>query len=211
MSEKIISTFKNYSTVRIVAPLALTSYFRSIFQAGFFFHCQVGLNIGDLLFHQLALDEELVEKKISTIFLDGQCVDDITSAILKDGSVVALSSALPGLAGATLRRGGFYASLRNSITYHKDNQLVRPEKGIITVKLFNLLMKELGSVFLRKGILVSRSMIISFFQTQKEHFWREIKTVYFNDKNIAFRELSEEKTYDSTDYVRICIDEENKS
>ena len=107
--------------VRIEAGKALIPYFRPIFQAGFLFRCLVGQSIEDFLFRQLSLQKEFVEKKVSTVFLDGQCVDDITSATLNDASIVALSSALPGLVGATLRRGGFYACLRDSITYRKED------------------------------------------------------------------------------------------
>lgn len=210
MREKTVTTFEDLPLVRIVAQTILAPYFQSIFQAGFLFRCPVGLSIGDLLFRQLALNAEIVEEKVSTVFLDGQCVDDIASAILKDGSIVALSSALPGLAGATLRRGGFYACLRDSITYHKEDKPAHPQEGTITVKLFNILMGELGPIFLRKGIIMSRSAIVSFFQAQKEYIWREIKAVHFGSIRIAPHELSEESTYGSADYVTIRIDERNK-
>jgi len=57
-----------------------------------------------------------VKEKISTIFLDGKAVDSPETALLREGSTLALSSAMPGLAGAILRRDGPYASLRSSIT-----------------------------------------------------------------------------------------------
>lgn len=196
--------------VKIIGGTSLTPSFRSIFQAGFLFCCQVGLSIEDFFFRQLTLSRTVVEEKISTIFLDGQCVDNIASATLSDGSIIALSSALPGLAGATLRRGGFYASLRDSITYHTEAKPVDRRQGIITVKLFNLLMDELGPVFLRKGITIGRSEIIDFFQRQREGFWRQVEAVLLENKAIVPHELSDERTYNNVDYVTISIDDRDR-
>lgn len=211
MKNKRQTVLENYPDVRIGAGQALIPYFRSIFQGGFLFRCQVGQNIEDFLSRQLSLKKEFVEEKVSTMFLDGQCVDNITSAILNDGSIVAFSSALPGLAGATLRRGGFYACLRDSITYHSEDMHTRPQEGIITIKLFNLLMEELGPVFLRKGIIMSRSTVVSFFQTQKEYFWKEIKTVRLESVSIAHDKLMEESTYDNYDHLMVCVDTNNQA
>lgn len=88
---------ENCPVVLIEAEKTLVLYFRPVFQAGFLFRCQVGQSIADFLFRQLSLERDFVEKKISTVFLDGECVDDISLAGMKDGSVVAFSSALPAL------------------------------------------------------------------------------------------------------------------
>jgi hypothetical protein len=211
MENKRQTVLENCPDVRIEAGQALIPYFRPIFQGGFLFRCQVGQNIEDFLFRQLSLKKEFVEEKVSTIFLDGQYVDDISLATLKNNCVVAFSSALPGLVGATLRRDGFYACLRDSITYHNEDIHARPREGIITVKLFNLLMEELGPIFLRKGIIMSRSTVVSFFQTQKEYFWKEIKTVRLESVSIDPDKLMEESTYDSYDRLMVCVDTNNQA
>lgn len=202
---------ENCPVVRIEAEKALVPYFRPIFQAGFLFRCQVGQSIEDFLFRQLSLEKEFVEERISTVFLDGQCVDDITSATLNDGSIIAFSSALPGLVGATLRRGGFYACLRDSITYQKEDMPVDARQGTITIKLFNLLMDELGPVFLKKGIIMGRSAVVSFLQAQKKYFWKEIKTVHLEGTSIAPDKLMEEGTYNNYDHLMICVDTANQA
>jgi hypothetical protein len=201
---------ENCPDVRIEAGEALIPYFRPIFQAGFLFRCQVGQSIGDFLFRQLSLKKEFVEKKVSTVFLDGQCVDDITSTPLNDGSIVALSSALPGLVGATLRRGGFYACLRDSITYQKEDMPVDARQGAITIKLFNLLMDDLGPVFLKKGIIMDRTAVVRFFQARKKDFWKEIKTTHFRGMSIVPDKLMEEGTYDNYNHLMICVDTKNQ-
>ena len=130
---------------------------------------------------------------------------------VKDGSVVAFSSALPGLVGATLRRGGFYACLRDSITYRKEDMPVDARQGTITIKLFNLLMDELGPVFLRKGIIMGRSALVSFFQARKEDFWKEIKAVHLGGMSIAPDKLMEESTYNNCDHLMVCVDTKNQA
>ena len=59
-----------------------------------------------LLCSALGLDNNYVEDRIKTIFLYAKPVDDISTASVNVGSVLELSGATSGLAGATLRRGG---------------------------------------------------------------------------------------------------------
>ena len=61
--------------------------------------------------------------------LDGKPVDDIGAALVQDGSTLALSAAMPGLVGATLRRGGAYSSFRSAITYHETGERLRAGEG----------------------------------------------------------------------------------
>ena len=211
MENKTSAVLENIPDMRIEAGEALIPYFRPIFQAGFLFRCQVGQSIEDFLFRQLSLQKEFVEKKISTVFLDGQCVDAIALATLNNGSIMALSSALPGLVGATLRRGGFYACLRDSITYQKEDMPVGLQQGTTTIKLFNLLMEEMGPVFLGKGIIMDRSAVVSFFQARKEDFWKEINAVYLEGASVAPGKLMEESTYNNCDHLRVCVDTNNQA
>jgi len=211
MENSIQTVVENCPVVRIEAGKVLTPYFGPIFQGGFLFRCQVGQSIADFLFRQLLLERDFVEKKISTVFLDGECVDNISLATMKDGSVVAFSSALPGLVGATLRRDGFYACLRDSITYHKGDTAVEARQGAVTIKLFNLIMDELGPVFLKKGIIMDRAAVVRFFQARKKEFWKGIKTVHLGGLSIGSEKLMEESTYNHYDHLMICVDTNHKA
>lgn len=116
----------------------------------------VGCSIESLLCDQFGLRPEYLAERISTIFLDGRPVDDVHTATVKDGASLALSAAMPGLAGATLRRSGCLAALRGSITYQNDesDSAAARRKGEIKLKLFNLLLKEMGAPILERGLLV---------------------------------------------------------
>ncbi len=97
------------------SPDRYSSFFQFL-QGGFFLGASVGCSIHELLCEQLGLGEEYVLQRITTLFLDGKPVDDIDSAVVRDGATLSLSAAMPGLVGAAMRRGGAFASLRSSIT-----------------------------------------------------------------------------------------------
>ncbi len=137
----------------------------------------------------MALDHEYIQERISTIFLDGKAVDNIEEAIISEGSTLALSSAMPGLAGATLRREGLYASLRDSITYKEKASNCRIKEGIIILKLFNLLIDDIGPVFLQKGIVVKSQELQNFFVKQPDSFWRNCSEIILAGKPIDHENL----------------------
>jgi len=60
---------------------------------------RVGLSVKKVLCEQWGISPEYLDKRVKTIFLNGNAVDDIDKAILQDGSTLALSAAMPGLAG----------------------------------------------------------------------------------------------------------------
>ena len=127
-----------------------------LFQKGIRVDIQTGCTVKSLLLEQWNIPADYVTERISTLFLNGKPVDDMDEARIREGAVLALSSAMPGLVGAVMRRGGYYASLRGGITYHETAADSGIRKGTITVKLFNLLIREIGPYFLYRGFRVSR-------------------------------------------------------
>jgi hypothetical protein len=81
-------------------------------------------------------------------------VDDIDTALVRDGETLALAPAMPGLMGAMLRRGGYYAPMRSGITHRGDTAPRGIGEGRITVKLFGMALRELGPKLLERGIEV---------------------------------------------------------
>jgi hypothetical protein len=165
------------------------SRFTEIIQKGFAFNTLVGISIKTFLCDFIALDPRYIQERISTIFLDGKAVDNIEEAIILDGSTLALSSAMPGLAGATLRRDGLYASLRESITYKEKAGYNRIREGIITLKLFNLLIDDIGPVFLKKGIVVNSRELHAFFVKQPDSFWRDCSDITLGGRPVDHEDL----------------------
>jgi hypothetical protein len=156
-----------------------------ILQSGFFLKIQVGCSLKTFLMGEIGLSQEFIEERIQTIFLDGQVVDDLDSAIIKDGSSLALSSAMPGLVGAAMRRGGFYGALRSSITYREKGKADTVHEGTVQIKLYNLLMKELGALILMKGIYISSSDLAGFLSNQPGSFWMGCKGILLDNEPLS--------------------------
>lgn len=107
----------------------------------------VGCSLRELLRDQFNMSDNYIENRIAIVFADGCPVDDIDTFIVKDGSVIALSAQMPGLVGAAMTRKGLISLLRESIKYKAHDQEAPKKKGTITLKLFNSLIEELGSLF----------------------------------------------------------------
>jgi hypothetical protein len=166
----------------LTVETSLLTAFYDLLQAGFGVNCRVGTSIENLLYDQYQLNPQLVEEKISTIFLNGKPVDDIASTAVNDGSTLALSGAMPGLVGATLRRKSPLASFRQSISAGKSAEDNKNSEGRIRIKLFNVLLKELGPVFLEIGIFVQGVVFKSFFEKQTNEFWNRCKEIIVDGK-----------------------------
>jgi hypothetical protein len=152
---------------------------------------QLGSNIRLLLCRQLGLSPKYLEKRIQTIFLDGKPVDDVDSATIQRGAILALSAALPGLAGATLRKGGYYAPMRSQISFGKPAPWEPRHEGMIVLRLFNLVLRELGPKFLTKGVWVSGEDLTNFFTRQPDDFWAGFRGARVDGKETDSRKLQE--------------------
>jgi hypothetical protein len=153
----------------------------------------VGCSVKTVLNNTLGMDDNYVEDRIKTIFLDAKPVDDIKTACINDGSVLALSGAMPGLAGATLRRGGQLASFRGSISCRSDGKNALSQEGHVVVKLFNLLVDDLGPIFLKQGILLKSKQLKDFFGSRPADFWPSLKSAYLDSQKISLDTWSEIK------------------
>lgn len=153
-SESGASEGNAFLRLRLRVPAEEVVTFSSLLQAGFFVTARTGCSVKTLLCGQFGIDEEYVTRRITTIFLDSRPVDKLESTPVRDGATLALSCAMPGLVGATMRRGGFYAAFREGITCRSDETGSRAGIGIVRIKLFNLLIAELGPLFLGRGIHV---------------------------------------------------------
>lgn len=162
------------------------SVFFALLQQGFQVTAKVGCDIQSLLCDQFGLMSDYLAHRISTIFLDGKPVDDVASAMVRDGATLALSAAMPGLVGATFRKAGCLAALRGSITYtKKDEAPAACYDGIITLKLFNLLVTEMGPQFLERGIWVSGSDLRDVLRTLPSDVDTLFKKIEKNGNGIA--------------------------
>lgn len=140
------------------------STFFPILQKGVTVPAMAGCTLKSLLCDQFAIPADYVTDRITTIFLNNHPVDDLDSAIVRDGSRLALSAAMPGLVGATMRRGGYYAALRQGISLAAESGSADGECGAVRLKLFNLLLAELGPLVLARGLILEQNELNELLQ-----------------------------------------------
>ena len=163
--------------------------FLSVFQQGFIAQALVGVTIKELLTEEFGLNQIYVEERIKTVFLDGKPVDDFNKTIVKNGSTLALSAAMPGLVGATFRKGGNLAVFRSTITHNCVGSRAEKETGYVKLKLFNLLVKELGIYFLKRGIFLDAKTANEALYHRTEHFWKSCKKARIENLKLTSEKL----------------------
>ncbi len=137
----------------------------TLLQRGFLLPAGGSISISELLTELPGFTEEYIRDRVQTIFVNG-LAEDNTERKLEPGDILALSAAMPGLAGAIFRRGGRHASLRTwpSPVFHADSD----QSGFITLKLFNMIAAETGPQLLNKGILIKGRILARFLDRQGE-------------------------------------------
>jgi hypothetical protein len=137
----------------------------TLLQRGFVLPVTGTISIVELLLSLPGFNEEYIRDRVQTIFVNG-LAEDNTSRELVPGDVLALSAAMPGLAGAIFRRGGQHASLRTrpvAVNHSETDQ-----SGYITLKLFNMIATETGPRLLQAGILIKGKTLARFLDRQGE-------------------------------------------
>jgi hypothetical protein len=143
-------------------------FFFQLLGQGFIVNAPANCSIRNLIIEYLGISDDYLEERIQTLFLNGTVVDDLNSCNIKEGSTLALSGAMPGLAGAALRRGGFYASFRRTISHNANQLRIDKDNHWIVIKLFNMIVKELGPGFLEKGIWMEGEKLQKFLTRHSE-------------------------------------------
>ena len=171
-------------SLRLVLPLEQLSAFSLLLQQGVWLRAQFGCNVASLLTEQFGIAENYIVERITTLFLDCKPIDDLETAYVNDGSTLALSSAMPGLVGTTMRRGSHLAAMRGAISCQEQKHVERG-MGRIRIKLFNLVMTELGATFLAQGICLPNAELDNFLSAKDDSFWQSIGAAIFDDLQIV--------------------------
>jgi len=166
-------------------------YFYLILSKGFRIPFKLDCSIENLLCKQIGIDETYVNQRIQTVFLNGKAVDDIHTAMISDNSTLALSAAMPGLVGAVFRTGSRYSAMRNSVSYSAQEKQASSGSGVLMLKLFNLVAREIGVMFLQRGILVDGKDFCSLAEEHSEVFGHQDSIFLFNQQKTDLGNLLE--------------------
>ena len=164
--------------------------FFGLLRSGFSADIDVGCSLEQLLCNQMKIPADYLCNRIQTVFLNSSPVDDLSTASVPDRSIVSLSAAMPGLNGAMMRRGGVLSGMRRSISHASDRVCDQPFPGRITLKLFNLIARELGPQFLARGIVVSSKALGELLAKQTPKFWQGVLSARINRSPIKVGQLA---------------------
>lgn len=192
--------------VRLCIKAHLIPRFLKLIEQGFKLKVRAGQSIKELLCGQLGISEDYVDNRIQTIFLDGKAVDDADAAWVHENARLALSAAMPGLVGATFRKGGHYAYLRSSISYSKTKTPTVPNEGKITLKLFNMVARELGPEFLKNGVIIDGNRFQNFLLDNLEDLIPACSSIHLDDRQISIAQLKELKWTDQEVLLQITTE-----
>ena len=174
--------------VRITADPAR---FEPLLGGGFLLSAAAGGRLEEFLQREAGIGADYLRDRVQTLFLDGRPVDDPAAAVVADGAVVSLSAAMPGLAGAVLRRSGRYAAMRRPISHDAGRVAdAAPSPVTVTLKLFNLIAREIGPQFLARGIRIDSEALRDFLERQGRWLWREGDAAAVDGRRLAPAELA---------------------
>ncbi len=179
------------------------SGFLAIFQKGVYVKTRAGLPLSEVL-EEAGFSRKYLEEKVQTVFLDGSAVDDLDCAIVEGGSVIALSGAMPGLAGAILRKGSPFSALRSRTSLEMGRHRTGDTMHALRLKLFNTIANEIGPGFLHSGILVKRSDLEDFLSKRRKLLEEAVLEAELDGVPISPAELLEGKSIRST-YIVLQI------
>lgn len=172
----------------VVTPDVLARFIRLLSQ-GFLVDARADCSINDLLGQDLGVDEEYIDRRIQTIFLNGRAVDDIKSARISPESSLALSAAMPGMVGSTFRKAGVFAGMRSQISHDSGTSVDHDGKIKVTIKLFNLVAKELGPGFFQQGVRLKGKPLQDFISENFDFLKQGFTSVELDDQSIEPSQL----------------------
>ncbi len=151
--------------------------FAELLQSGFRLAVPDTCTVEAFLRRAMNLSEDYVSTRVQTVFLDGLAVDDLGAAQVRPGSRLALSAALPGLVGATMRRSGPLASLRQGVTHAPEHDAPQSGPFLAEVRLFNRIGEDLAARMLGLGVYVRAGKFLEFLRSRPEQFWENLRSL----------------------------------
>ncbi len=162
--------------------------FATILQSGIAIETRSGETLGAFLNKLCGFTRDYIIDEIQTIFLNGTAIDDLETPLAGDSPVLALSAAMPGLAGAIFRKNSFHAALR---TASAEQQSFRPGPTGITLslKLFNSIARDRGPALLAQGVSIQSANLQSFFTTNPA-LLDHLRQIALDGKEVSRNELT---------------------
>jgi len=178
----------------------------TLLQRGFLISCPNPVALETLLLGLPGFNREYIHNRIETIFINGSAADSLAYS-LEPGSTVALSAAMPGLAGAIFRKGGPHAGLRTLPPPARSENHGHHE--FVTLKLFNMVADDTVQPLLHQGILMKRATLARFFRNRAEQLQHILFAISINSTMIPLNKTVQLPDNEDTFLVRAKTDTAN--
>ncbi len=180
--------------------------FHSLLREGVDVEVRLGRSVREILKDDLHVPDQVIEKDIQSLFLNNHPVDDLRIPVQKSDSVLSLSAAMPGLVGASMRRGGTYAGLRQGISWSENEaEQVGQDKGCLRVKLFNFMVPALGPLLFSRGVQVKGSRLAQILKGLTEAERDRIVGLYVNDTKAQIQDPELIERLTAEEIVRLFV------
>jgi hypothetical protein len=136
--------------------------FTTVLQSGIEIMTPAGSSLGQFLSALPGFTAEYLANVVQTIFHNGTAIDDLTTLLCGEKPVVALSAAMPGLAGAIFRKNSFHKALRSE-TKNAQPKTQATQPLAVTLKLFNVIALDRGQELFAMGVSLPSEVLVSFF------------------------------------------------
>lgn len=197
----------NHTVLRFqVEPALIPPCFTPLFSRGLLVSACLECSLKELLCRQIGLAEDYLENRIQTVFLNGHPVDDVNRATVGEGATIALSAAMPGLAGAVLRKGGVLATLRQNITYRNDALARETCEGRVIVKLFNMTTREVGPLLLARGIWMEGDELVEILDRCDDLLRKGCRRTMLGDSPIGLDDLKSRTKNEDTLFLQVITE-----
>lgn len=184
----------SHVNLSLVVEPKLLGKFLQLLQKGVKVTARIGSTVRSFLCDDLGLSAEYMDKRIQTLFLNGKAIDNPDTALFKEDSTLALSAAMPGLLGATLRKGGYYARMRNEISHQEQSQGITLHEGFILLKLFNLLPAEIGPAILERGIWLTGEELNKFLKELSDELMEKCTEARVDGQAVNLKSFAEKSS-----------------
>jgi hypothetical protein len=169
-----------------VSPESLV-LFTTVLQSGIELNADVSVSLGMFLHQFPGFTAEYLAESVQTIFLNGTAVDDLTLPFTGTNPVLALSAAMPGLAGAIFRRNSFHSALRTDTNTLESSSIIQ-ESITVTLKLFNSIARDRGGRFLERGVCIKGAPLASFL-LKRPSLMQKIEQIEFDNTKLNAADL----------------------
>jgi len=156
-----------YPQLRLTVTAESVPFFTTVLQYGVEIETLANIPLGKFLSGNPGFSEAYLLETVQTIFLDGTAIDDLESPLSGPHPVVALSAAMPGLAGAIFRKNGLHSALRTTTPAPASNPKTQGPMTV-TLKLFNRIARDIGALLLSSGAVIASSSLADFLIKRTE-------------------------------------------